>query len=302
MSQTRDSAPPPAVEAGWAARALDLTRRRFLLLVAAVAPGVLTAGYLWPRDDVAAAPGPSDGPAATPPGGTPAPGPAATGAATSWAFGVDTNACIGCGTCVAACKAENGVPALPAYHRTWVERHSLAADGTVVVDSPEGGIAGFPPAPESAGAAGLDIVESRFVPRLCMQCENPPCVAVCPVGATYRTADGVVLVDQERCIGCGYCVVACPYGARYLVPDGEDTPTGNPGVADKCTWCYHRITAGAQPACVEVCPVGARVFGDVNDPSSPIQAILRNPGAGVLRPDLGTLPRVFYVGLDTEVG
>jgi Fe-S-cluster-containing dehydrogenase component len=135
-----------------------------------------------------------------------------------------------------------------------------------------------------------------------MQCENPPCVGVCPVGATYRTADGIVLVDQERCIGCGYCVVACPYGARYLVPDGERTPTGNPGVADKCTWCYHRITAGREPACVEVCPVNARIFGDLNDPKSPIQAVLQAPGAGVLRPELGTLPRVFYVGLDAEVG
>ena len=93
-------------------------------------------------------------------------------------------------------------------------------------------------------APGATVTDVRFVPRLCMQCENSPCTAVCPVGATFRTADGVVLVDEERCIGCGYCVVACPYGARYIVPAGGDTPRGVPGVADKCTFCYHRITTG----------------------------------------------------------
>jgi tetrathionate reductase subunit B len=291
----------PAGTSDWARQALAFTRRRFLLLVAAVAPGVLGAGFLWPRD-AASDDGPAPGAGATPgPGTTPAGNPAPAGA-TDWAFGVDTTACIGCGRCVAACKAENGVPAEPAYHRTWVERHAVAADGTIYVDSPDGGIAGFPADSTAPLLGDRQVVESRFVPRLCMQCENPPCVSVCPVGATYRTADGVVLVDQQRCIGCGYCVVACPYGARYLVPDGATTPTGNAGVADKCTWCYHRITAGRDPACVEVCPVGARIFGDLADPESPIQAIVHAAGAGVLRPELGTLPRVFYVGLDAEVG
>ena len=116
------------------------------------------------------------------------------------------------------------------------------ADGTVFVDSPDGGINGFPAETGPAVAAGATVTDVRFVPRLCMQCENSPCTAVCPVGATYRTADGIVLVDEERCIGCGYCVVACPYGARYIVPAGGDTPSGVAGVADKCTLCYHRIT------------------------------------------------------------
>jgi Fe-S-cluster-containing dehydrogenase component len=194
------------------------------------------------------------------------------------------------------------VPVAPEYNRTWIERHSVTADGTVYVDSPDGGIHGFPPTSTAPGAENVEFVSSAFVPRLCMQCENPPCVTVCPVGATYRTAEGIVLVDQARCIGCGYCVVACPYGARYLVPEGERSPTGQVGVADKCTWCYHRISVGRQPACVEVCPVEARVFGDLNDDASPIQAFLLAPGAGVLRPELGTLPRVFYVGIDSEVG
>ncbi len=107
-----------------------------------------------------------------------------------------------------------------------------------------------------------------------MQCENSPCTAVCPVGATYRTADGVVLIDEERCIGCGYCVVACPYGARYIVPADGETPRGVAGVADKCTFCYHRITVGQSPACVVACPVGARMFGDLNDPDSEVSVTL----------------------------
>ena len=220
-------------------------------------------------------------------------------AAHRWGFIVDTAACIGCGQCVVACKQENGVPLDGEHTRTWIERRSLASDGTVVVESPEAGATGFADAP-SATAAGA-VRDSRFVARLCMQCELSPCTTICPVGATYRTADGVILVDESRCIGCGYCVVACPYGARYLVPAGARTPAGVPGVADKCTFCYHRITRGQQPACVEVCPVDARLFGDLNDPASPVSVALRDSPARVLRPELGTKPRVHYLGLGDDL-
>jgi Fe-S-cluster-containing dehydrogenase component len=281
------TASPPTL-ADLTRRAVAFSRRRFLALLALVAPGALAAGFWWPRDlPTARAGGGSSEPPAAPP---------------NWAFGVDTTTCIGCGRCVEACKLENGVPFNPECNRTWVERHAVAADGTVYVDSPHAGIDGFPTLSTAPGAATADIRDSFFMPRLCMQCENPPCVGVCPVGATYRTAEGVVLVDQDRCVGCGYCVVACPYGARYLIPAGETSPMGSAGVADKCTWCYHRITNGRQPACVEVCPAGARVFGDLDDPDSPIQAVVREPGVSLLRPDLGTEPRVFYVGLEREVG
>jgi Fe-S-cluster-containing dehydrogenase component len=288
------SSPPTLAELS--RRALAFSRRRFLALLALVAPGALAAGAWWPRD--LDAPRPGGGPVQ--PDGSPEPGgPGARPPA--WAFGVDTTTCIGCGRCVEACKLENGVPLNPECNRTWVERHAVAADGTVYVDSPHAGIDGFPTLSTAPGAATADIRHSFFMPRLCMQCENPPCVGVCPVGATYRTAEGVVLVDQDRCVGCGYCVVACPYGARYLIPAGETSPMGSAGVADKCTWCYHRVSNGRQPACVEVCPAGARVFGDLDDPDSPIQAIVRQPGVSLLRPDLGTEPRVFYVGLEREV-
>ena len=220
----------------------------------------------------------------------------------TWGFVVDTNRCIGCGLCVVACKDENNVPEDPEYSRTWVERHTTTADGVVHVDSPEGGINGFEAGVAQMSVEGALVTDVRFVPRLCMQCEESPCTSVCPVGATYRTAVGVILIDEERCIGCGYCVVACPYGARYIVPAGPVTPRGVAGVADKCTFCYHRITNGRKPACVEACPVGARIFGDMDDPASPVSVALRRVPTTVIKPDLGTKPHVYYVGLEGEAG
>lgn len=221
-------------------------------------------------------------------------------AAHRWGFVVDTTSCIGCGQCVVACKEENNVPLDGEHTRTWVERHSVAPDGSVAVDAPEAGVGGFAASAHAASGAVQPGTRTYFVPRLCMQCENSPCTAVCPVGATYRTPDGVVLVDEQRCIGCGFCVVACPYGARYLVPAGPRTPAGVAGVADKCTFCYHRITRGRQPACVEICPVGARKFGDLNDPSSAVSTILRERPTRVMKASLGTSPRVHYLGLERE--
>ena len=133
-----------------------------------------------------------------------------------------------------------------------------------------------------------------------MQCEDSPCTAVCPVGATYRTEDGIVLVDPRRCIGCGYCVVACPYGARYMVPAGDRAPNDTPGVADKCTWCYHRISRG-RPAGVRgglprrCAPVRRR-----GDPASEIATIVRERAPQPLHPEFGTRPRVLYLGPAAE--
>ena len=135
--------------------------------------------------------------------------------------------------------------------------------------------------------------ESYYIPKLCNQCDNPPCVQVCPVSATYKLKDGVILVDRKRCIGCRYCIQACPYGARFLDPRAR--------TADKCTWCYHRITKDLLPACVEACPVGARIFGDRSDPESNVSRILREEKVYVLKPDLKTRPRVFYMNLPEEV-
>ncbi len=113
------------------------------------------------------------------------------------------------------------------------------------------------------------------------------------MGATFKTKDGVVLIDKEYCIGCEYCVQACPYGARFF---DKETRT-----SDKCTWCYHRITKGLQPACVEVCPVEARIFGDLNDPSSPIKEFINKNRVQVLKPETGNAPACYYIGIDKEV-
>jgi len=146
------------------------------------------------------------------------------------------------------------------------------------------------------------LVKSYFVPKLCNHCERPPCVQVCPVGATYRTVDGIVLVDEKYCIGCRYCIQACPYGARYLYPpDGKVESRRN--TADKCTFCYHRITKRLKPACVEVCPTQARRMFDVKNDKQreELLRIVESNTVRVLKPEQGTKPRVFYIGIGSEV-
>lgn len=214
-----------------------------------------------------------------------------------WLMALDVDRCIGCGLCVEACKAENSVP--NGDFRTWIERYittkakpgSGEPIGEVMVDSPNGGIGGFTPSlvPKE------QILKSFFVPKLCNHCEDSPCTQVCPVGATFESPDGVVLVDKNYCIGCGFCVQACPYGCRFLNPETK--------TADKCTMCYHRITRGLRPACVEICPSQARIFGDLKNPvpDDPIQNFIANHRVQVLKPHLGTSPRVLYAGLDKEV-
>jgi Fe-S-cluster-containing dehydrogenase component len=218
-----------------------------------------------------------------------------------WGFVCDDEKCIGCGKCVVACKLENKVPWEPEYNRTWVERYVITEDDEVFVDSPNGGRDGFEVEYMNLKYRDIDVRTSFFVPKLCNQCDNPPCVTVCPVGATYMTEDGVILVDQEHCIGCRYCIQACPYGARFVLPDFSETNFGQVRVVDKCTWCYHRIRKGLLPACVEAGPVGARVFGDLRDPQSPVRKILRERRVYVLKPTLGTEPKVYYVGFEKGV-
>ena len=203
-----------------------------------------------------------------------------------YAFLVDISKCIGCGACVRACAAENHVP--DNFFRTWVERYLVSLEHGAYVDSPNGGKNGFGPVETSIKAT-----KAFFVPKLCNHCTDTPCVQVCPVGASYRTKDGLVLVDAERCIGCGYCVQACPYGSRYL---NEET-----GCADKCTWCYHRITKGLKPACVEVCPTGARQFGDMKKNDDPVRLQVEKEPVTVLQEHLLTHPNTFYLHADMEV-
>jgi tetrathionate reductase subunit B len=205
-----------------------------------------------------------------------------------WGMGIDISKCIGCGRCVEACKSENNVPREPFFFRTWVERYQIMNDGEVKVDSPNGAINSF-----QNDIDETEVMRSFFVPKLCNHCDNPPCVQVCPVGATFKSPDGVVLVDSKYCIGCRYCIQACPYGARFLHPETR--------TAEKCTFCYHRITKGLVPACVEACPTQARVFGEVRKKASPLQRFRRMNKIGILKPSLNTEPKVYYANLDMEV-
>jgi tetrathionate reductase subunit B len=204
-----------------------------------------------------------------------------------WGMLIDISKCIGCGNCVRACQTENQVP--DGFFRTWVERYrrdDYHLDSPEVI-SPDGGKEGFP------SVAADPNGEYFFVPKLCNHCADSPCTQVCPVGATFVTPDGVVLVDQKYCLGCAYCVQACPYGCRYIHPTKK--------VADKCTLCYHRITKGLTTACCENCPTGARQLADLKNPADPIHAFLRTHNVQILKPQMATGAKVFYNDLDGSV-
>jgi len=121
-----------------------------------------------------------------------------------------------------------------------------------------------------------------------MQCDEPSCVEACPVGATFKSRDGRVLIDPSTCINCGNCVPACPYGARYRHPTKH--------IADKCDFCQRRLKRGEEPACVLTCPTRARVFGDLNDPSSEVSRLLKQGGlVRVINPRVDTKPNIYYM-------
>ena len=183
-----------------------------------------------------------------------------------WAMLVDARKCIGCQACTVSCIQENAVP--EGSFRTVVSTYSVKLTDA---DQPAG---------------------TYQLPRLCNHCDEPPCIPVCPVGATFKREDGIVVVDGDRCVGCAYCVQACPYDARFI-----NHATNK---ADKCTFCAHRVDAGLLPACVETCVGGARIFGDLNDPDGELRRRLdaAKDELKVLKPELGTEPRVFYIGLD----
>jgi phenylacetyl-CoA:acceptor oxidoreductase subunit 1 len=211
---------------------------------------------------------------------------------------VDLRRCIGCQTCTAACKHANATPPGVQWRKV------------LDVESGE-----FPD------------VRRSFVPVGCMHCGDPPCEHVCPTTATKQRADGMVTIDYDLCIGCGYCAVACPYQARHIVHRAEFTWNGSPApnerarfdparvaVATKCTFCVDRVDAGtaqglvpgvdpaATPACVNSCIAGALVFGDRDDPSSPVAKLLAESAHFRMHEELGTDPGVYYVWDAAEAG
>ena len=217
-----------------------------------------------------------------------------SGSGHQWGMLIDINLCIGCQYCTYACNAIN----------------NLADDMRYCVVTTETTQSG----------------DEFFLSRPCMHCEEAPCVHVCPVGATYKRADGIVAMDYDLCIGCRYCQIACPYEARVfnwrepieLSPQSptfgyQEVPNRPRGVVEKCTFCSHRIDAGlerglipgvdtqATPACVVACPTTARIFGDLNDPASPISTALADTKVTLrLREELSTEPRVFYIPPNAE--
>jgi Fe-S-cluster-containing dehydrogenase component len=211
-----------------------------------------------------------------------------------WVFLVDTSKCIGCGMCVKGCLTENEMPEKANLSRTWIERYVVTKEGQTFIDSPLQGRNGY----IKNDPLGKEIPKDRiakgfFVPKLCNQCDLPVCVDVCPAGATYKTPDGVVHVDRKWCVGCAACISNCPYGARYFHPTLH--------VVEKCNFCYHRITKGMKTACVDACAFGARKIGNIKDPKDPVTQVILTERVAVLKPEYGSKPQVFYVGLSYEV-
>ncbi len=200
-------------------------------------------------------------------------------AAHHWVMVIDLRKCIGCQSCVVACKSENNVPI--GVFRTWVQ---VVEYGSWEVDPDGDGPI------EEGGVNYVPNVKRFSLPRLCNHCDDPPCVEVCPVKATFKREDGIVLIDYPKCLGCGYCIQACPYDARYFNPIQQ--------TADKCTFCVHRIDRGLLPACVTSCVGRARVFGDLNDPTSEVGKLISQFPTDSLNIEAGTKPQVFYINLD----
>jgi len=267
---------------------LELSRRDFLLVGgtaagSVVAAQLLTTGPLSPfasfkQEQVE--------------GGEEATG---QGSGHHWGMVINLDKCIGCEYCLRACSATNDV---------WVDPDLARPEKPWNIVVPEKTSTGTP----------------FFFSRPCLHCGDAPCVEVCPVQATYHRADGLVVMNNSRCIGCRYCEIACPYDARKFnwqaradtnpfiptwgIAEVERRPRG---VVEKCTFCIHRIDAGlkegftpgedreATPACVNICPVGARLFGDLNNPESDVSQAVATEATIRLREELGTEPSVYYV-------
>ncbi len=213
---------------------------------------------------------------------------------TRFAYALNLTTCLGCRQCAAACHRENNHdrPSRNSYIRVFeIDKGTMdLGRGSSVYDHP---------VPQD---------DKFYMPVQCHHCDKPPCVDVCPVEATWKEPDGIVVIDYNWCIGCRYCEAACPYHARRFnwtrpqIPPSEVNPDQAylsnrirmQGVMEKCTFCLHRTRVGKLPACLEACPAGARVFGDLADPESDLRWVIAEKRVFVLKEDHGTVPRFFY--------
>jgi len=220
-----------------------------------------------------------------------------------WGMVIDLDKCTACQACTVACKEENNVP--------FAEKEQAERQHTMFWMQVLAHVEGEYPN-----------VKARFIPRPCMHCDEPPCVQVCPVEATYKREDGLVVQNNERCIGCKYCMVACPYGVRtinarrFRPPEimtqytNPDVPRRRLGVVEKCSFCIHRLEKAKEKAkvegrdvrdgdymtaCAQTCTGGAIKFGDLDDPKSEVYKFSRDKRAFRLLEELGTEPRVYYL-------
>jgi molybdopterin-containing oxidoreductase family iron-sulfur binding subunit len=239
-----------------------------------------------------------------------------------WGMAIDLDLCTSCGACVVACKSENNVAltgAEPEKAGTAISWMELVPK----VDGADGNGA--------TGASDVARTPMELLPTPCLHCENPPCVKVCPVNATYQNDEGLVAMIYDRCIGCRYCEMACPYSRRYFNwsepqwPESfknllnPDVATRPEGVIEKCTFCSHRLRKAREtarlaereladaelqklPACAQSCPANAITFGDLADSTSLVSRLSRSPRVFRLLEHLGARPKVFYLARDRREG
>lgn len=215
-----------------------------------------------------------------------------------WAMAIDHRKCLnakeGCKDCVAACNKVHNIPDFPnpKDEIKWIWQTSFehafpGAENQVIQEYMKESLKNLP------------------VMVLCNHCDNPPCVRVCPVQATFKRGDGVVMMDYHRCIGCRFCMAACPYGARNLnwrdprpfikTELNREYPTRTRGVVEKCNFCEERLARGLMPACADACKDKAIIFGDLEDPNSEIRQVLRKNMSIQRKPHVGTRPQVYYI-------
>ena len=214
-----------------------------------------------------------------------------------WGYGLDLSRCIGCRRCVYACVKENNQSRINPQLQ-WIRVIRLKKGSLINLENAEHYYN-----PETVPEPGF-----IYMPVQCQHCENPPCVRVCPIKATWKEPDGIVVVDYNWCIGCRYCIAACPYKGRVFNWGEPNIPAadlntevhylGNrprmKNVVEKCTFCVQRIRSGRYPACVEICPTGTRKFGNLLDPNSELRYLIENKRVFRLKEDLNAEPKFYY--------